>query len=206
MTQAFCLDCLEAMRSMPDNAFDLAVCDPVYGDNGRGDNDFQVLFRYDHALSWWDTVARPLDQNAMHRSGARAEHTLFLYTGNTEWGVQNLEYDGFTGDWYLAVYPGKKPGFPNYSMFVMDGARRAEPSVHPVTGEPIERVYLKEAGAGENGEWGSYFTFGSTGMYAFGDGTWYFSQDGCDPERGHYTDLRLYRAADGEEAPFTPAE
>ena len=27
----YCQDCLEAMRKMPDNAFDLAVVDPVYG-------------------------------------------------------------------------------------------------------------------------------------------------------------------------------
>ena len=31
MTRAFCGDCLDAMRSMPDNAFSLAVCDPPYG-------------------------------------------------------------------------------------------------------------------------------------------------------------------------------
>ena len=184
----------------------LLIAAGIYGDIARGDNDFQLLFRYDHALSWWDTIARPLDQTAMHRSGARAQHTLFLYTGNTTWGVQNLEYDAFTGDWYLAVYPGEKPRFPNYSMFVLDGARRAEPAVHPATGEPIERVFLKQTGAGENGVWGNRFPFGSTGMYAFGDGRWYFSQDGNDPLRGHYTELRLYRAACGEDAPFVPAE
>lgn len=31
MNEAYNLDCLEAMRSMPDNAFDLAVVDPPYG-------------------------------------------------------------------------------------------------------------------------------------------------------------------------------
>ena len=31
MNQAFNMDCLEAMRSMPDKAFDLAVVDPPYG-------------------------------------------------------------------------------------------------------------------------------------------------------------------------------
>lgn len=29
-------DCLEAMRQMPDNAFDLAVVDPPYGDGNTG--------------------------------------------------------------------------------------------------------------------------------------------------------------------------
>lgn len=30
-SEAFCMDCLEAMRKMPDNAFNLAVVDPPYG-------------------------------------------------------------------------------------------------------------------------------------------------------------------------------
>ena len=34
MNQAFNMDCMEAMRQMPDNAFDLAVVDPPYGDAG----------------------------------------------------------------------------------------------------------------------------------------------------------------------------
>ena len=33
---AFNRDCMEAMREMPDNAFDLAVVDPPYGINITG--------------------------------------------------------------------------------------------------------------------------------------------------------------------------
>ena len=36
MTKAFNLDCMEAMRNMPDNAFDLAIVDPVYGGVTKG--------------------------------------------------------------------------------------------------------------------------------------------------------------------------
>ena len=32
MNIAYNMDCMEAMRQMPDNAFDLAVVDPPYGD------------------------------------------------------------------------------------------------------------------------------------------------------------------------------
>ena len=32
MNIAYNMDCLSAMREMPDNAFDLAVVDPPYGD------------------------------------------------------------------------------------------------------------------------------------------------------------------------------
>ena len=34
MNVAYNADCLAAMREMPDNAFDLAVVDPPYGDAG----------------------------------------------------------------------------------------------------------------------------------------------------------------------------
>ena len=36
MTEAFNMDCMEAMRGMSDNAFDLAIVDPVYGDVTQG--------------------------------------------------------------------------------------------------------------------------------------------------------------------------
>ena len=36
MTEAINMDCMEAMRKMPDNAFDLAIVDPVYGDVTQG--------------------------------------------------------------------------------------------------------------------------------------------------------------------------
>ena len=31
-SEVFCMDCLEAMRKMPDNFFDVACVDPPYGD------------------------------------------------------------------------------------------------------------------------------------------------------------------------------
>lgn len=36
MNVAYNMDCLEAMRQMPDKAFDLACCDPPYGDGNAG--------------------------------------------------------------------------------------------------------------------------------------------------------------------------
>lgn len=32
MTEAYNMDCMDYMRTLPDNAFDLAVVDPPYGD------------------------------------------------------------------------------------------------------------------------------------------------------------------------------
>ena len=35
MTEAYNIDCMEYMRSLPDKAFDLAVVDPPYGNGGE---------------------------------------------------------------------------------------------------------------------------------------------------------------------------
>lgn len=35
-SEVFNIDCLEYMRGLPDNAFDLVVADPPYGDAGTG--------------------------------------------------------------------------------------------------------------------------------------------------------------------------
>lgn len=36
MTEAFNIDCMEYMKTLPDNAFELAVVDPPYGDAAGG--------------------------------------------------------------------------------------------------------------------------------------------------------------------------
>lgn len=56
---------------------------------------------------------------------------FFVHTGNTTYGVQNLRYDPCTRNWIMAVYKGRREGFPNcsfftnYSFFTVDGS--AEP-------------------------------------------------------------------------------
>ena len=37
MNVAYNMDCMEAMKKMPDKAFDLAIVDPPYGDVEHGD-------------------------------------------------------------------------------------------------------------------------------------------------------------------------
>lgn len=41
MTEAYNMDCLDAMRQMPDKAFDLAIVDPPYG-GGAGSQFVQI--------------------------------------------------------------------------------------------------------------------------------------------------------------------
>ncbi|MFC9063827.1 hypothetical protein [Streptomyces harbinensis] len=142
----------------------LKVAYGIYSNTERTDNDHQVILEYD--VTSWRRYERPLSQTAPHHSGpSRVDGKFFAYTGNTRYGVQNLEYDPYTGDWFLAVYEGAKPGFPNYSFFVIDGSAR------PVTGEIVgqperERGKLLKVADG--------FDFhGQYGFQALGDGTYY---------------------------------
>lgn len=173
----------------------------VYGETERPDNDYQVILCYD-AEGWWEKYAKPLNQATMHQSGPAACHEkFFVYTGNTEWGVQNLEYDAYTNSYMMAVYYGKKPAFPNYPMFLIDAAKPPRDSVHRATGEPIRELSLKQVGCHAGEVWGNRFPHGSTGLYAFGDGYYYVSHDGGDDE-GKFTNVYLYRHNGEEEDPF----
>lgn len=163
----------------------LQICYGIYGDVTRDDNDYQVILTYD-ARDWWAHVAEPLSATQMHKSGAACIGRYFLYTGNTNWGVQNLEYDPYSGNWLVAVYPGKKPQFDNFSMFVIDGSAAPKKGRHLAYGEVIDELQL--AGA-------SHFLLGATGMASLGDGYYYFSDHAKDPKHGQYTNVLLYRAS-----------
>ena len=163
----------------------------IYSDTEREDNDRQVLLRYD----WreFDKYAAPLNQKAMHRCGPKSpEDVYFVYTGNTEWGVQNLEYDDDTGYMFLAVYNGHKPSFPNYPMFV---ANMNEPAKEMSDGKYIslKATPLTDEKTGISG---IDFPYGSTGTLSLGGGYFYFSRPYKNND-GWGTDIGLYRF-DGE--------
>ena len=98
----------------------LTVAYGIYCDVGREDNDYQVLLCYDIAAL--KECAKPLWQNDMHTSGPSPIRRLFAYTGNTTYGIQNLEYDPYSNCYLAAVYPGKKEHFPNLPMYAFDAS------------------------------------------------------------------------------------
>lgn len=175
----------------------LRVCYGVYGDANRLDNDYQVILTFD-AENWWDTVSHPLKQSDMHRFGARSLSKCFVNTGSTDWGVQNLEYDAYMKRWILAVYRGSKPHFPNYDMFFISADAAPVASKHAAYGEEILELPLYNEGI--------YFPYGSTGVYATGDGHYYFSQHGKHENFGQYTNAILYCATGDDTAPFQMLE
>jgi len=170
----------------------------IYDDTNREDNDYQIILRYD--VDSWKNLEAPLNQQNMHRNGPLApDSKYFVYTGNTNWGVQNLEYDPLTGNMFMAVYKGHKEKFPNFPMFVVDMKKGAVSEKHKFLDEEISTLSLAEIGQKDEKSniWGIDFPYGSTGMISLGDGFFYFSQNFKD-ENGWGTNIALYQFKSAE--------
>jgi len=131
----------------------LTVAYGVYGNTTRTDNDHQVLLQYD--VADWARYARPLVERAPHRSGpATVRGKYFVRTGNTTYGVQNLAYDAALRRWFMGVYRGKKPAFPNYLLFAVDA------DTQPVRGDLLG----VPAPDGKGWEQGALLTLADAGL------------------------------------------
>ena len=162
----------------PDSKQYLFVSYGVYSDLNRDDNDHQILLCYD--TQNWNTYAAPLSQSRMHRNGPpEPTDKLFVYTGNTCYGVQNLEYDPYKQVYFMAVYRGEKNHFPNFSLYAADATQA--PQLQPLQGleESGKVVPLYQGGLqhGETGIRGWTFPHGSTGLFACADGRYYISEN-----------------------------
>ena len=181
----------------------LNICYGIYGDVNRTDNDCQVILHYDTAE--WYKYERRLSQEDMHESGPeQPDAKYFVYTGNTCYGVQNLEYDGASGNWYMAVYRGKKPYFPNYPMYVIDGSKAPyEGEIPGRGGERGQLLTLLDGGIkdGVTGICGCNFEYGQTGIYSLDNGYFYISHNGGADGKFDST-VRLYRATGNPADPF----
>ena len=173
----------------------LLVAYGIYSDVNRTDNDYQVLLSYKpEELKPYEAL---LTAENIHTSGPEAcEERYFVYTGNTSWGIQNLEYDPYTGDLYAAVYKGVKPQFSNYSMFVIKGEQT--PVLEELIGYGGEMgKVLALKGKGND------FPYGSTGIISLGDGSFYFSEDYHNPEEKSWgSEICMYRYIGDEKMPF----
>lgn len=176
----------------------------VYSDKKRKDNDYNILIQYD--TKDWAKYERPLDQDNLHQSGpAEPSGKYFVYTGNTTYGVQNLAYDSFTGNWFMFVYRGSKPEFLNNSLYIVDGS--VAPKVQTLKGSPTNEkaqvlTLVKDGLYDEiNGIYGWEFLFGSTGFCPLGKGYYYISHNRSTPD-GQNTTLHLYRWTGFTPAPF----
>ena len=186
------------MPGKNDGKMYLYVAYGIYGDNDRTDNDHQVILRYD--ISDWSKYEKPLDQSSMHKEGPmKPDSKYFVYTGNTSYGIQNLEYDQATGYMFAAVYKGKKKNFPNYPMFVIDMNRAAVYGELKNLNMKGEEIFLAEFGLKDERTEirGMDFPYGSTGMISLGDGNFCFSKD-FKTDDGWGTDIVMYKFDDAD--------
>ncbi len=152
----------------------------IYSDTTRTDNDHQVILELDPSVIW--QRGEPLSQKAPHHSGCTAERKLFFYTGNTTYGIQNLEYDPYTRTYMAAVYPGAKEQFVNHPFFFIDATWY--PVEAPLAGRGQERGLTLTPARPDpsfhrpacDGRGGCGYPLGSTGMAALGEGLYYFSR------------------------------
>ena len=197
-----------AFGQAPDAPEKLMIAYGVYENRDRDDCNYQVIRQYDPSV--FETYGKPLCQSAPHHSGPEhSEEVYFLYTGNTVYGIQNLEYDAFSRNWLVSVYVGHREEFTNFPMFQIDG--RIAPREEELRGRAGERgkvLTLAKAGEeGKQGIFGSFFPYGSTGIAAMGDGYFYFSiPESNKAEKSFCSRPTLYRLAPENKALFLPVE
>ncbi len=189
----------------------LTVAYGIYAHLARTDNDHQVLLQYDTAD--WKRYERPLVEAAPHRSGPAAVHgKYFVRTGNTTYGVQNLAYDDVQQRWFMGVYKGTKPTFPNYGLFAIDA--RTAPALGDLVGVPgaggkgtergkliaLAADGLSDATTGIRG-WNQK---ADVGIQPVGRGLFYLAV-GSGTKGQQTGDLKLHRWTGKSAAPFVPA-
>ena len=145
----------------------------------------------------------------MHKSGPQsAKNRYFLYTGNTTWGVQNLEYDPASDLWFVSVYQGTKSNFSNFPMFTVKGSDAPRELKLLGRGGECGKVISTVGGKTCKSGLASGYTFplGSTGIASIGDGYFYIShhknRKGENGRTYYSTDATLYRHIDGSDDLF----
>lgn len=150
-----------------DNENCLYIAYGIYSDTSRCDNDHQIIVKY--IIDNLSFI--PLNQGSMHKCGPDTpDAKYFVYTGNTNFGVQNLEYDPELKAMLACVYPGAKPEFPNYPLYFIDCSRAPELSELKGVGEIGKTLGLADVNGSGEATPGSRFPHGSTGIVALGDG------------------------------------
>lgn len=178
----------------------LYVAYGIYGDVLRDDNDYQVLLRYD--IKDLNEYAGVVKFGDFYDKGPKKPlDKTFVFTGNTNWGVQNLAYDKASGKMIMAVYKGKKERFANHGMYMFDIT--AKPVKRSLEGVDYDTSKHPVIGTSANPVLGARFKYGTTGMCPLGNGLFYFSENGKDPDSGiQYSRVRLYRWTGDPGHPF----
>ena len=187
----------------------LTIAYGIYGDANRTDNDYQVLLQYD--TKDWAKYEHSLSQEAMHTFGPKKPAgRYFVYTGNRNWGVQNMEYDATRNFWFLATYETKKSDFSDFTLYVIDG--NIAPKKQNLKGVEYAKKQnvLTLCGRGMTDPnhidvRGWHFDKASTGIHALGNNYFYISHRKRNKPFQSCT-ATLYRFIGSETKPFVLVE
>lgn len=174
----------------------------------RPDNDHQILLQY-NVETWWRIYSEPLTYKEYHQSGPACDGKYFLFTGNTNYGVQTMTYFDELNVWLLNVYPPTKNGYNKYTLYVIDGDIKPYKALLSGQPEDDEQLMLTLYSDGvydkNHGTYGWYSEKGNLGMEYMGGGlfyiihpyeTWYETQTAV---------AYLYVWDPSEKSPFTLA-
>ena len=181
----------------------------IYNDVQRTDNDYQVILTF--KPSSLKKSARQMEFGVLHTSGpSKPLARYYVYTGNTDWGVQNMMYDPFTRNVFMAVYKGKKTGFPNYKLMSFSVDQKPFKAVLKGCDYDTSKksqLVTSDLGLrdGRTGLCGWNFKYGSTGMFSLGGGWYVFSENGKNAEGNQCCTARLYHWTGDPDNPFAPA-
>lgn len=136
------------MPGFSDGKIYMFVAYGIYGWADRYDNDYNVLQVYDPAefavpdengkLRLF-TYECGLEKTYDESEALRATYTLYVFTGNTLYGSQNLEADKDTGDIVLYAYANTK-GWPDCTIFFLL-SRMASISLRSFFAQPGRTIY-----------------------------------------------------------------
>lgn len=166
----------------------LTVAYGIMYDTDRKDNNYQVLLQYD-ITGWWDKYGQPYSTKP-HRVGPDKCAKYFVYTGNTKYGVQTMEYFDELNIWLLNCYKGEKNEFNKYTFFAIDGdfkpkKQKLKGMYEPQTGNVLT-LYTDGHHDKKHEIWGYYSKYGVQGVAYMGDGLFYV----CQPYKT-WTDKKL---------------
>lgn len=183
----------------------LYVAYGVYGDTTRNDNDHQVILQYD--IKDWDKYGQQLLLGKLHQSGPKKPKAkYFLKTGNTTYGIQNLAYDSYTGNFFAAVYKGKKSIYPNYDLFAIDGKHKPTKGIIHSDNkqEKVTMLHLADGGNKDmnSGISGWHFAWGATGLCPVGNGWFYISHNRRTKDGQQQSTIHKYQWSGDAKKPF----
>lgn len=184
----------------------LTVTHSRWPDGDRDDNNHQILVQYDPDV--FDTYAEPYDISKPDPTSGPTEidRQYFVYTGATRRGIQNLAYEPTLERWFLGVYAGSKPEFPNYTLFAVEAASQPVRQGLPGVGVDGDTLPLAEDGLRDEAtEIRGWLQKADVGLQAMGDGLYYLYTNSVVDGLQTAT-LTLNTWTDDPHAPFTAAE